>query len=44
VTTLGQQLAQFAKAASVQDLLAATARDAKLPPAARWNARYPQPE
>ena len=33
--TLGQQLAQFAKAASVQDLLAATARDAKLPTTAR---------
>ena len=29
--TLGQQLAQFAKAASVQDLLATTARDNKLP-------------
>jgi putative membrane-bound dehydrogenase-like protein len=30
-TTLGKQLAQFAKAASVQDLLATTARDTKLP-------------
>lgn len=36
--TLGQQLAQFAKAASVQDLLAATARDTKLPLAARLTA------
>ncbi|MBC7818119.1 MAG: c-type cytochrome, partial [Planctomycetaceae bacterium] len=36
--TLGQQLAQFAKAASVQDLLAATAHDAKLPVSARLTA------
>ena len=36
--TLGQQLAQFAKAASVQDLLAATVRDTKLPLAARLTA------
>lgn len=36
--TLGKQLAQFAKAASVQDLLATTARDAKLPTPARLTA------
>ena len=36
--TLGQQLAQFAKAASVQELLAATVRDGKLPSAARLTA------
>ena len=37
-TTLGKQLAQFAKSASVQDLLATTARDAKLPTPARLTA------
>ena len=36
--TLGQQLAQFAKAASVQELLAATVRDTKLPTSARLTA------
>ncbi len=37
--TLGQQLAQFAKSAvSVQELLATTARDVKLPPAVRLTA------
>ncbi|TXT34578.1 MAG: membrane-bound dehydrogenase [Planctomycetota bacterium] len=36
--TLGQQLAQFAKAPSVQDLLAATARDVQLPLSARLTA------
>ncbi|MCX7419831.1 MAG: c-type cytochrome [Planctomycetia bacterium] len=36
--TLGQQLAQFAKAASVQELLAATVRDTKLPTSARITA------
>ena len=36
--TLGQQLAQFAKAPSVQELLAATVRDKKLPTSARLTA------
>ncbi|MBM3970840.1 MAG: c-type cytochrome [Planctomycetes bacterium] len=37
-TTLGKQLAQFAKAASVQDLLATTASDAKLSAPTRLTA------
>jgi putative membrane-bound dehydrogenase-like protein len=36
--TLGKQLTQFAKSASVQELLATTARDAKLPTPARLTA------
>ncbi len=36
--TLGQQLAQFAKTASVQELLAVTALDAKLPSVTRLTA------